>query len=101
MKQMEKMLDIEKKRQFKQQLDNQMSNRSDVALLEKESDRRYYQYITKKASEMKEREEMEKYSKIMKRKQVEEENQHLLDHMRDSRRKDNDPGYHLEIGLKS
>lgn len=72
MKQMEKALDIEKKRQFKQQLDNQLNNKSDAQILEKESDRRYYEYITKKSSEMKEKEEREKYNKFMKRRMVEE-----------------------------
>lgn len=72
MKQMEKALDIEKKRQFKQQLDNQLNNQSDAQILEKESDRRYYEYITKKSSEMKEKEEREKYNKFMKRRMVEE-----------------------------
>ena len=37
----------------------------------------------------------------MKRKQVEEENQYYLDGMRNSRGKDYDTGYHLEIGVKS
>lgn len=50
---------------------------------------------------MKQKEENEKLNKIMKRRMVEEENQFYLDHMRNSRQKDNDSGYHLDIGLKS
>lgn len=50
---------------------------------------------------MKEREDAEKFNKFMKRKLVEEENQYNLDHMRNSRGKDKDSGYHLDIGLKS
>ena len=35
-------MDIEKKRQFKQELDNQMQSKSGNQIQEKEADRRYY-----------------------------------------------------------
>lgn len=78
-----------------------MSKKHGVSDLEKEEDRRYYEYITQKTQEMKEKEEKEKRDKIMKRKQVEEENLHQLEYMRNSRNRNGDSGYHLDIGVKS
>ncbi len=42
-------MDVQKKRQFKQELDTQLNGKSDVHQQEKEADRRYYEFITKRA----------------------------------------------------
>ena len=47
---------MQKKRKFKQELDYQVYNKSDVAQVQKMEDKRYYEYITKKAEEQKMRE---------------------------------------------
>lgn len=56
MKQMEKVMDLEKKKHFKEELDHQLNNKHDKNQIEKEEDRRYYEFITRKAEEQKERE---------------------------------------------
>ena len=49
------MTDVHKKQNFKQELDEQMMKKHGVNDLGKEEDRRYYEYITKKTLEMKEK----------------------------------------------
>lgn len=78
-----------------------MEGRTGVYQVQKEADQKYYEYIVKKSEQMKQREQREKMGKIMKRKQVEQQNQHFLDQIRNSRGKDRDHGYHLDIGIKS
>ena len=50
---------------------------------------------------MKEKEDREKNDKLLRRRQIEYENQYHLDQMRNSRNRDGDSGYHLDIGVRS
>lgn len=47
-KSLEKMVSQEKKDNFKKQLDQQIVSKNNVGQAEKESDRRYYEYIVQK-----------------------------------------------------
>ena len=60
LKQLQKMSNYQRKKHFKEELDNQLRNKNGASDLEKDEDRRYYEYITKKTQEMKEKEDREK-----------------------------------------
>lgn len=69
-KQMEKAASLEKKKQFKQQLDNQLSNKSDVRKQEQDLDYRYYQQIVRKDEHLREKEDQEKQARFRRMKDL-------------------------------
>lgn len=64
------MLDRQKKESFRRELDNQLSNRTNAELKEKDQDRLYYQHLSQQAQTLKQREDMEKYERFLKRKMI-------------------------------
>ena len=99
-KEVEKQLSQRKKEQFKSQLDQQLEYKHNVRGDEKAEDRKYYEQVLQKAQEMREREERDKFSKYLRRKQIEEENQ-TKPHPLTERQLDDGKVYNIEIGLKS
>ena len=82
-------------------MDQQLNNKIGSQYQEKEADRRYYQYLSRKAEESQEKEDRQKIDKFFQRKKIDAENQTSILKMNNSRAKDYDSGYHLDIGLKS
>lgn len=98
---MERAAEIQKKRKLKQALDYQVHNKSDTAIVQKEQDRRYYEYITKNVAEQQKKQDQMKIDKFVKRRHMEQENQYYLEHLRNSRQRDLTPGYNFDIGYQA
>ncbi len=54
-KSMQKFAAQQKKDTFREQLDKQIVSKNNVGIAEREEDKRYYQYVVKKAQQMKEK----------------------------------------------
>lgn len=61
----------------------------------------YYQQLSQQAEEQRQKEEANKRDKFNLRRRVDSENIHKVEEGRNSRLRDGDTGYHLEIGMKS
>lgn len=88
----------------RRELDSQLNSKNSVHSQEVEADKRYYEFVVKQANAQKDKEEREKLERMVKRRNMEEDNARVMEMTKNSRSVINsldDSSSKFEIGTRS
>lgn len=78
-----------------------MNSRNNAEEQERYQNKLYMEKLSYMADQERQREETNKLNKLLTRKRIDADNIYKVEEMRNSRMRDGDTGYHLEIGVQS